>query len=926
MEGRYESINNLPNHELIEELIRILEEKFQQTDRVFVFNIPDHLKDLFKDTFGNYVERPTFEAWVQRYSPTEVPRDTSHLGNNVGNKNFQISESFQDNFQPPKSFQDARKLLETNNYNFQQLETDSVDTMKKAIMRVITNDIIDRPYKIIPFYVLLIENRELSAHELKELMVQYAKKLGMEISQSSLKYALTAVNKSTAVWKRKDEVTGMRYYKLTDNSRLKILETYALLRQAEKNVQKYSTSGDREETTRAFINFFRDYMDDAGKRKYIEELTKLVTEKNNRSLRVDWTELNSISPQLAEMVLRYPEKAIYSAEDAVQVILREDLFEEEPPHFHVCFVNLPTTLSPREVRSKHIGKLVQIRGVVSAIAEGERTNGVKGFIEKAVFVCNDCGNEMVRLQRPYENFVVPQKCDACGSRNIELDIEKSTIVDMREIFVQDPSDALHAAGTASYVRVILLDDNARMDVNPGDEVLITGIVRGVMRKKNGKPALGWVLEANSLTKLTKDIENLEITPSDIEQFKRMVQDPEFDLKLVRSLAPAITGREVEKKAVLLALFSGEDYDIEGTHVRKRSHVLLFGDAGTGKSEIIRHAAQIAPGGVHSTGTHSSGVGLTAAIDTMDGVRVLRAGVLVLADRGVAALDELDKMKSDDYEKMLDALEQGWFPYNKGGFNTRLMARAVVIAAANPPGGEFDKHNYRPFDELKRLFDQPFYSRFDLIIPVFKDEDEDTLEKIAEAVLCKHTGDIKPPYSSETLTKFIAYAKRSIPRVSLSPALKDSMKKHMIKLARIMGSAAPRVMEAIIRLTEAHARMHLRREATLSDFFAAMELFDVMITRLAGSPNEDEKEEVMKGLIGVIWTEEKKRKVDKLWSILKYYEALDETEEGVHINNIIEEAKQHGISQEEVILLLGDMERENMVERTKPGFYRLKRRG
>lgn len=152
-----------------------------------------------------------------------------------------------------------------------------------------------------------------------------------------------------------------------------------------------------------------------------------------------------------------------------------------------------------------------------------------------------------------------------------------------------------------------------------------------------------------------------------------------------------------------------------------------------------------------------------------------------------------------------------------------------------------------------------------------------------------------------------------------------MKKYMVDLAKAIGSAAPRAMEAIIRLTEAHARMHLRKEATLADFLAAKELFDEMITRLAGSSDEEEKEEVMKGLAGVIWTEEKKRKVDKLWSILKYYEALDERGEGVHINDIIEEAEQQGIERSEVLVLLEDMERANMVEQSKPGFYRLRRR-
>lgn len=273
--------------------------------------------------------------------------------------------------------------------------------------------------------------------------------------------------------------------------------------------------------------------------------------------------------------------------------------------------------------------------------------------------------------------------------------------------------------------------------------------------------------------------------------------------------------------------------------------------------------------------------------------------------------------------MLDALEQGWFNFNKAGFNTRLMARAVLVAAANPPGGEFDTYNYTPFDELKRLFDQPFYSRFDLIIPTFRDKDESTLEKIAEAVLNKHTENVKPPYDPETLTKFIAYARKAIPRARIPEPLRGVMKKHMIELAKALGSSAPRAMEALIRLTEAHARMHLREEATLADFLAAKELFEEMLTRLAASDDEEKKREVLKGLAGVIWSAEKKQKVDRIWSILKYYETIDETGDGVHINDIIEEAKQYGISKEEVILLLEEMEREGMVERTRPGLYRLK---
>ncbi|WP_456327026.1 ATP-binding protein [Palaeococcus sp. (in: euryarchaeotes)] len=937
MEGRYRDINNLPNPELIKELVKVLEEKFQHADRVFVFNMPDPLKDLFKRTFGTYVEKSTFKEWVIHVS-NEFQESDEILGEPyIGDSGktstlstgFHLANKASINFH----FESGNEWKENSKSGSERKEI-NIQVMLKATRKVLheilessgrnTKDAERVGLRLALIY--LLQNNGATDEELKKGVKSLAEEFGLKVRLNSMDKILSTLRHLPGVKAGFDSL-NIRHYELSDGLRIKILNTYVLLSQVEESIWKYSTSGDGEELIRAFVNFFRDYVDDSGKSKYIDELRRLLTVGPSKSLFVDFSELNSIAPALAEKLLNTPEVAISAAEDAVQIILKEPpLLFENPPKIRVCFVNLPTTLSPREVRSEHVGKLVQVRGVISAIAEGERTNGVKGFIERAVFVCKDCGNEMVRLQRPYENFIVPQKCDACGSRNIELDLERCHIVDMREIFVQDPADAMHASGTASYIRVILLDDNARMDINPGDEVLITGIVRGVMTKKNGTPTLGWILEGNALIKLTKDIEDLEITPEDERKFREMVKDPEFDKKLIQSIAPDIIGREVEKKAALLPLFSGEDYEIEGVHVKKRSHVLLFGDAGTGKSAIIRYIFKIAPRAAYSTGTHASGAGLTAAIDSLDGKRVLKAGVLVLADRGVAVIDELDKMKDEEYQRMLDAMEQGWFNFNKAGFNTKLMARAIIIAAANPPGGEFDTYNYTPFDELKRLFDQPFYSRFDLIIPTFRDRDSKVLEKIAEAVLNKHMGGVKPPYDPETLTKFIAYARKAIPRVRIPESLQAVMKKHMVELAKALGSSAPRAMEALIRLTEAHARMHLREEATLADFLAARELFEEMLTRLAASDDEEKKKEVLKGLAGVIWSEERKQKVDKIWSILKYYEAFDDTGDGVHVNNIIEEAKQYGISKEEVILLLEDMERENMVERTKLGFYRLKRRG
>lgn len=117
-----------------------------------------------------------------------------------------------------------------------------------------------------------------------------------------------------------------------------------------------------------------------------------------------------------------------------------------------------------------------------------------------------------------------------------------------------------------------------------------------------------------------------------------------------------------------------------------------------------------------------------------------------------------------------------------------------------------------------------------------------------------------------------------------------MKKYMVDFVKVIGFVVLRVMEVIIRFIEVYVRMYFRKEVIFVDFFVVKELFDEMIMCFVGLFDEEEKEEVMKGLVGVIWIEEKKREVDKFWSILKYYEVLDECGEGVYINDIIEEVE------------------------------------
>lgn len=183
---------------------------------------------------------------------------------------------------------------------------------------------------------------------------------------------------------------------------------------------------------------------------------------------------------------------------------------------------------------------------------------VKPFVQKAVYVCKDCGNEMVRLQKPYGNLVKPAKCDACGSRNIDLDVEKSRFINFQSFRLQDRPESLKGGQMPRFVDAILLDDLVDTAL-PGDRVLVTGgILRVILEGgKDKRPIFKKVLEVNHIEQLSKEIEELEISPEDEQRIRELARRKDIVDAIVDSIAPpAIWGHKTVKKGIALALFGG----------------------------------------------------------------------------------------------------------------------------------------------------------------------------------------------------------------------------------------------------------------------------------------------------------------------------------------------------------------------------------
>jgi len=519
-----------------------------------------------------------------------------------------------------------------------------------------------------------------------------------------------------------------------------------------------------------------------------------------------------------------------------------------------------------------------------------------------------------------------QSSGGCGRRvsKFLLLADESTFTDSQKIRLQESLEELRG-GDVPRTKDAELEGDLTGIVSPGDRIIVNGILRSEIKvTAAGKsPVFDVFIEANAIDRLEKVFEEIKITEDDEREIKALSQRSTLYEDLIANIAPSIYGLQEVKEALLLQLFTGIPKAMaDGTTIRGDIHVLLVGDPGLAKSMILSSVANLAPRGLFTSGSSSTAAGLTAAAvkdEFSEGAWSLEAGALVLADMGLASIDEFDKMSKQDRGALHEAMEQQRVSVAKAGIVASLHSRCALLAAANPVQGRFD-----PYEPIAKQINMPptLLSRFDLIFIMLDKTDEETDSKLAQFVLDTHRRGEATQKSGEMtvgsgtippllLRKYIAYSRKVIPQMTDVALMKfKNFYTGMRQDSRKEDAAIPitvRQLESLIRLGEARARTRLSDTVTEEDAESVLRLFLYCMKSVYTDPES--------GHIDVDWVVAgtSKTKRDRGKSIREIMVELEKTH-GADIPalEVAAKAEEEGITREKTEEVLELLKRDGII--------------
>src|SRR5437016_2735689 len=498
----------------------------------------------------------------------------------------------------------------------------------------------------------------------------------------------------------------------------------------------------------------------------------------SRSLEASFLDLNRFDTDMAIYLLRHPLNVLMAGEEAIRRLVPPG---EEAPQIHLRINGLPRDrrIQIRDLRAKHLGQYISVEGLVRKSTE------VRPKVVGALFQCLRCGT-IIKEEQDGQTFREPLECyeeqgggkRAASATKCKLLTETSLYSDTQKIEVQEAPEGLRGGEEPQRLSAYVEDDLTGR-ITPGQRVILNGVLRSVQRGRPGQRSTLFDIftDVNSVEMERVEFEEIEVTEEDAHRIREIGSSPDIFRLITASIAPSIYGMHVEKEA------------------------------------------------------------------------------LALADLGLAAIDEIEKMNPQDRSAIHEAMEQQRISVAKAGITAVLQSRCAILAAANPKFGRFVEHKY-----ISEQIDLPpaLLSRFDIIFSIIDRPQTDRDRELAEHILKGHkVGEIRrrreagfaveeatileepftPHFDPDFFRKYVAYAKRIYP-VMTDDAMEIIEKKYLEirKTGEAAGSSVPitpRQLEAIIRLSEAGARLRLSETVGAEDAERAVRIVEYWMGKVAG---------------------------------------------------------------------------------------------
>ncbi|XP_066995008.2 DNA helicase MCM8 isoform X2 [Anabrus simplex] len=557
---------------------------------------------------------------------------------------------------------------------------------------------------------------------------------------------------------------------------------------------------------------------------------------------------------------------------------QQDLPAVTVPIIRARIMNYEPIIQLKNIKTNYYGKLVSVRGTIM------RVGNIKLLCTWMAFECNTC-HGMQCVKQPEGIFTEPTKCttDGCKARSFSplLSSPYTQTINWRSVRLQElVADDQREGGRVPRTVECEITEDLLDSCVPGDVVTLVGIVKVRNNEETTKrkapsmfmlyiDAVSVVNNKNQSSLGRNSAMGVKLEVKDLCAIKDISSQPSLFKLLVNSLCPTIYGHELVKAGLLLALFGGSQHHKDG---RCDPHVLVVGDPGLGKSQMLQACSSVAPRGMYVCGNTSTSSGLTVTLSRESGGDyALEAGALVLADQGCCCIDEFDKM-TNQHQALLEAMEQQSISIAKAGVVCSLPARTSILAAANPSGGHYNRA--KTVSENLRI-GSALLSRFDLVFILLDQPDEQLDNLLSEHVMGIHSG-INPKINSQPsaltssaeyhsgsngnpslrqrlklgldetlepiphllLRKYIAYARKYI-QPKLSPPAANILQRFYLELRRqhqAMDSTpiTTRQLESMIRLSEARAKLELRDEVLETD---ALDIVELMKYSLVDTLND-----------------------------------------------------------------------------------------